>query len=1535
MKTLNSFLRLLSFLIATCCGILVSSAQVPVRIMPLGDSITEGFGSGVVTGGYRKELHSLLTTAGFDVDYVGTLNYPAAVAEGWEDGDHEGHGGFTMEEIRGQAAFWLKQVDHPDVILLHIGTNDFWSPSVSLPEKQDQLRNLIAELSSLRPHARIIVASLIPRTDLYEAAQVEFNQSLPSIVAAQAALGRNVTFVDMHGEAGSEVLQPGDLSDGVHPNAGGYDKMAAVWFPAINSVLDPTGLLAPPAIASVEARTNLQQVTVTFSKPIKDADVIPGNFSLSPAVLISGVSLDSSKRVVTLSTGVQAASTVYTLAVSGIHDRTTPGNLIASGTTATFTSRAFVDGSFEQNDVAWVKQGVVEVPVSSLASASDGQKLVVFNAADEGPGGSIAQTIPTVAGQKYRLQFDMGVYASNTSEQKLQVTVKNGVGGAGDSVLLSPPVESMFGGGAPGNPSTQWQTLSFAFTAASAQSTILFQDLSIETMSVDLLLDDVRLDAVLNEAPVAVNDGAIGAPVITAVENSGAVGPLAVLANDSDPDGGTLTVTAAASPDGTVAINGDQSLSFAPEPGFIGEATISYVISDSQGGTDGATVWVETIEAAPFANGSFEDGDPATGALDGWTIDGYAFGYATDAPNGYIPLSGNGGRFAVFNGGDEDFSGSISQTFATNVGQTYRLEFDMGIGGGLSGRTQALRVEVAGTSATLPTTETITSTGQTAIWASKSYTFIATSSATTLTFSDVTEDLTEGDSRFADLLLDDVRVTAISGGNQPPLAVADGYTTDEDTPLTVLTAAGVLLNDTDDGPAALTAALVTDVANGTLALAADGSFTYTPNLNFSGVDTFTYESNDSELDSIPVTVTITVNPVNDAPVAVGDSYSTAVDTLLTVAAPGVLGNDTDDGPVTLTAVIVSSPSNGGSVTLNSDGSFNYTPASGFTGTETFTYKASDGGLDSAAVTVSIAVNQAQLFANGSFEEGSPQDWGPIAGWQIVGSVGSVISYSSKGDYVPLPDNGTWMAIFNPGGDNFGGSIRQTFSTIVGQTYTVAFDAGLGGGTGSKAQTLRADVTGEVSPPGTPRTWPLTSTAALATWSGKSFTFVAGSSSTTLIFTDASVYGNPARNVDMLLDDVRVTAEGGANQAPVARADNYTTTEETQLVVAAPGVLSNDTDLDSPAVTAILVGNVAHGTLAFLANGSFTYTPALNFSGTDSFTYKANDGITNSSTVQVSITVTPVNDAPVAIAGAASVNEDGTVDITLTANDPDLSDTLSFAVGTPSNGSVSLDGAVATYAPTGDYNGPDGFTFTVSDGTATSAPAAISITVAPVNDAPVAVNDGSLGSPFVTVAEDSGASAAILAQANDSDVDSDPLTITAATSPNGTVAIISSGTALSFTPALNFNGATTISYTISDGQGGTASATAFVTVTPVNDAPVAVNDGSLGSPFATVAEDSGASAAIPVLGNDSDLDSDPLTITAASSSNGTVAIVPGGTALSFTPTLNFNGATTISYTISDGQGGTASATVFVTVTPVNDAPVAVNDGSAGLAVRDGG
>ena len=178
----------------------------------------------------------------------------------------------------------------------------------------------------------------------------------------------------------------------------------------------------------------------------------------------------------------------------------------------------------------------------------------------------------------------------------------------------------------------------------------------------------------------------------------------------------------------------------------------------------------------------------------------------------------------------------------------------------------------------------------------------------------------------------------------PPVANNDSYTTGENTVLNVLPT-GVLANDTDADNDPLTAQLVSPTSHGNLTLNANGSFTYTPAAGFSGTDSFTYNANDGTLNSVtPATVTLTVT--DHAPVANNDSYTTGENTVLQVLPTGVLSNDTDADGDPLTANLVT-PASHGNVTLNSNGSFTYTPAAGFTGTDSFTYQANDGTLNSA------------------------------------------------------------------------------------------------------------------------------------------------------------------------------------------------------------------------------------------------------------------------------------------------------------------------------------------------------------------------------------------------------------------------------------------------------------------------------------------------------------------------------------------------------------------------------------------------------------
>ncbi|MDF6016896.1 Ig-like domain-containing protein, partial [Vibrio harveyi] len=414
----------------------------------------------------------------------------------------------------------------------------------------------------------------------------------------------------------------------------------------------------------------------------------------------------------------------------------------------------------------------------------------------------------------------------------------------------------------------------------------------------------------------------------------------------------------------------------------------------------------------------------------------------------------------------------------------------------------------------------------------------------------------------------------------------------------------------------------------------------------------------------------------------------------------------------------------------------------------------------------------------------------------------------------------------------------------------------------------------------------------------------------LVFTPAENFNGDATisytiSDGQLTDDATVAVTvNPVNDAPVAVNDAVSTDEDTAVTI---DVLANDSDPENDTLTITAASVPAEQGTVAIVDGKLVFTPAENFNGDATISYTISDGQL-SDDATVAVTVNPVNDAPVAVNDTVSTDEDTAVTIDVLANDSDPeNDTLTItAASVPAEqGTVAIVDGKLVFTPAENFNGDATISYTISDGQLTDD-ATVAVTVNPVNDAPVAVDD------TVTTDEDTAVTIDVLA--NDSDPENDQLTITNASVPaeQGTVAIVDGK--LVFTPAENFNGDATISYTISDGQ-LTDDATVAVTVNPVNDAPVAVND--------TVATDEDTAVTIDVLANDSDPENDQLTITNASvpAEQGTVAIVDGK--LVFTPAENFNGDATISYTISDGQL-TDDATVAVTVNPVNDAPVAVND-----------
>ena len=645
--------------------------------------------------------------------------------------------------------------------------------------------------------------------------------------------------------------------------------------------------------------------------------------------------------------------------------------------------------------------------------------------------------------------------------------------------------------------------------------------------------------------------------------------------------------------------------------------------------------------------------------------------------------------------------------------------------------------------------------------------------------------------------------------------------------------------------------------------------------------------------------TIITDPIDLAPVAGDDVASVDEDGVVTI---DVLANDSDpDGDaLTITGAVV--PPEQGTVEIVGD-QLVFTPAENFNGEATISYTVADpaGNTDGASITVTVApVNDPPDAVNdtATTDEEAPITIDVLGNDTDVDGDALTITAAS----VPTAQGTVEIVgnqlVFTPAEDFFGpATISYAITDGNGGTDVAEVmvdvrnvnDAPVA--TNDIATTDEdvavvvdllgndSDVDGDPLRIGTVSVDPAQGS-------------VVDNGDGTVTFTPAPNFNGPATITYTVVDDAGGEDTGTATvnvssviDPPNAVNDTATTDEDTPVTI---DVLANDSDPDNQALT-ITAATVpaAQGTVEVVGN-QLVFTPAENFNGEATITYSIVDTDGATDTATVAVTVTPVNDAPVALDDIATTDEDVAVVVDLLGNDSDV-DGDPLRIGTvsvdPAQGSVVDNGdGTVTFTPAPDFNGPATITYTVVDDAGGEDSGTATVNVGAVNDAPIAEND------TATTDEDTPVTIDVLA--NDSDPDSDPLTIIAASVPaaQGDVDVV--GNQLVFTPAENFTGTATISYTVSDGNGLTDTATVAVEVGGVNDAPDAVND-TAETAFETP-------VTIDVLANDSDPENDPLTVTLASVSptQGTVAIV--GNQLVFTPADGFSGPATISYTLSDGS-----------------------------------
>lgn len=756
--------------------------------------------------------------------------------------------------------------------------------------------------------------------------------------------------------------------------------------------------------------------------------------------------------------------------------------------------------------------------------------------------------------------------------------------------------------------------------------------------------------------------------------------------------------------------------------------------------------------------------------------------------------------------------------------------------------------------------------------------------------------------------------------NTVPVGGDDAASTPAGVPVVV----PVLADDTDANgdTVAVRSVQLTTANGGSVSPLPDGTVRYTPAAGFRGTDSFTYVVEDSRGGSDTATVTITVE--NNVPTGGADSAATQAGAAAVV---DVLDNDADtDATDTLAVVGLTDPA-GGAVVANADGTVTYTPDPGFTGTDTFTYRVSDGqGGTSAPVTVTVRVNAAPVAVDDSGSLPTDGDVTLDVAGDDTDSDGDTLSVTS------VTQGAHGGVVVDAGG-------TVTYTPVRGwagvDTFTYVVSDGRGG-TDTGTVTVTTDNADPVAGPDAVAAGPEEEVSVDVLLDDTDANILGTDPEPTdqvLVLTgaatddDAVVAFDPDGTVtvtpgDGFKGDITVTytvSDGAGGEAtgtltvtvgdaaPVASPDGPVGTPTGASVLI--DVLADDTDPNGD-VLSVVTGSLTppvdadgdeHGT-AVLEGGQVRYTPPAGFAGTVTFSYTVTDGELESTAL---VTVVVANAPPVATddtAGTAA-GTPVTVDVLgddTDANVPGTDQELSVTAAGADAGAtvvVEADGRL-TVTPAAGYKGAVVVTYTVADGAGGTDTGTLTVTVG--DAAPVAGPD-SATTPYAT---------AVTVDLLDDDTDANgdalsvvPGSITAPVDGGGTArgSVSLAGGRATYTPPAGFSGVVTFSYTVTDGD---LQSTATVTVTVGNASPVA-------APESVTVAGKGGPVTLDVLRNDSDADGGTLRLVSVTQpAHGSVAVVGGSVV--YTPEPGFTGQVTFAYTVADGQGGTTTATVTLDV-----------------------
>ena len=760
--------------------------------------------------------------------------------------------------------------------------------------------------------------------------------------------------------------------------------------------------------------------------------------------------------------------------------------------------------------------------------------------------------------------------------------------------------------------------------------------------------------------------------------------------------------------------------------------------------------------------------------------------------------------------------------------------------------------------------------------------------------------------------------------NTAPEAIADAYTVDEDNTLRIDGRRGVLANDTDeenDNLSVAAAKAETLPEHGTLTLNADGSFAYAPTANFNGTDSFTYKANDGQADSMPVTVIIKVNSINDAPVISLPATPSSMDELTAMNFTAA-ANDIDNAAGALRFSLSEAPA--GATIDAASGAFRWIPAEEQgPSNQTFRVNVSDG-FATASQTVTVRINEVNVAPT-------------LSGVPSAAAADELTAYTfaSNGLDADIPAQPLTYSLVNaPAGASINpttGAFTWSPSEAQGNGSVYSFTVRVSDGAASADVPVQLTAR-EVNSP------PILAAIANQTVDELQPVSLAATSRDTDDPVNTLVYSLEGAPAGMTIDPktgalswtpteaqgagefpvtVRVADNGSpslsdsraftvrvneVNVAPrLAPIGNKTVDEETAMSFTAA---ASDSDLPANGLTYSLI-NAPAGASINPATGVFTWTPTeAQGAGTYAISVRVTDNGSPALFAEetVTITVNEINVAPKFNAvGNQSVDEETPLGFTAGAVDSDLpANALTYSlVDAPAGASINPTTGAVSWTPTeaqgaGSYN----LSIRVTDN---GAPAlsnvqAVTVVVREVNKAPVAGATGATGNEDSLIP--------LTLSASDADLPANTLTYTIVKSPaNGTLS--GSGANLTYTPNANFNGTDSFTFKVSDGTADSPAAAVSLRIAPVNDTPTAVPDA------ATTTEN--APVVINVAANDTDIDGDSLTVSNVSDAvGGKVEITTGG--VRFTPDQNRRGAGGFKYTISDGKGGTSIGTVTVTVNP---------------------